>query len=90
MKRFLRLIYNELKVLRISVVVAAITLTFFTASLFSVLNVYFNLSDNIFENLDKSGSSLSISAENIAVAEQKLSIVNGSFWGHKNSITRVM
>ena len=70
MKRFLRLIYNELKVLRISVVVAAITLTFFTASLFSVLNVYFNLSDNIFENLDKSGSSLSISAENIAVAEQ--------------------
>ncbi len=88
MKRFLRLIYNELKVLRISVVVAAITLTFFTASLFSVLNVYFNLSDNIFENLDKSGSSLSISAENITVAEQKLSNVNGSFWGHRNNVTR--
>ena len=86
MKRFLRLIYNELKVLRISVVVAAITLTFFTASLFSVLNVYFNLSDNIFENLDKSESSLSISAENISVSEQISS--NGSFWGHKNNVTR--
>lgn len=88
MKRFLRLIYNELKVLRISVVVAAIALTFFTASLFSVLNVYFNLSDNIFENLDKIGSSLSISAKNITVAEQKLSNVNGSFWGVKNNLTR--
>ncbi len=88
MKRFLRLIYNELKVLRISVVVAAITLTFFTASLFSVLNVYFNLSANIFENLDKSGNSLSISAENISIAEQNLNNVNGNFWGHKNSLTR--
>lgn len=88
MKRFLRLIYNELKVLRISVAVAAITLTFFTASLFSVLNVYFNLSDNIFDNLDKNGSSLSISAGNITVAEQKLSNINGSFWGHKNNVTR--
>lgn len=86
MKRFLRLIYNELKVLRISVVVAAISLTFFTASLFSVLNVYFNLSNNIFENLDKSGSSLSISAENISVSEQISS--NGSFWGYKNNVTR--
>lgn len=88
MKKLLRLIYNELKVLRISVVVAAITLTFFTASLFSVLNVYFNLSANIFENLDRSGNSLSLTAKNISVSEYVASIDGGSFWGYKNNLTQ--
>lgn len=88
MKKLLRLIYNELKVLRISALVAAITLTFFTASLFSVLNVYFNLSANIFENLDTSGNSLSLTAKNISVSEYVASIDGGSFWGYKNNLTQ--
>lgn len=88
MKRFLRLIYNELKVLRISVVVAALTLTFFTASLFSVLNVYFNLSTNIFDNLDKSGNALSISAKNVSIVQHISASPSGSFWGHKNGLTQ--
>jgi len=87
MRRLFHLINNELKILRLSVVVA-ISLTFFTASLFSVLNVYFNLSTNIFENLDKSGESLSFSAENTSLSKQVISNKKGLFSGQKDYVTR--
>lgn len=88
MRKILRLINNEIKVIRISVVVAAISLTLFTASLFSVLNVYFNLSPNILENLDKTDNSLSFSAKNICLSEQIAGNNQGLFYGQKDGITR--
>lgn len=83
-----KILKNELKLLRISVLIISIALLMFTASLFSILSVYVNLSSNIFNSLDNDDNSLVFDACNINFATITTYEKDGLFIADKNQLTR--
>lgn len=69
MKRTLKLTLNEIKHLKWTVLVTALALTLFTASLFSVLFVYNDLSYNVFNYFDTTDSFIGCYAYNASISQ---------------------
>lgn len=87
MKRLLKLTFNEIKHLKWTVIVTALALTLFTASLFSVVCVYLDLTDNILSYFDTLDEPLSISAQNVSIRDVGLANGHGIFHGKIDFVT---
>ena len=87
MKRVFKLTLNEIKHLKWTVLVTALALILFTASLFSVIFVYNDLSDNVFNYFDGEDEPLSFYAKNASASEIISDVQCGLFEGEKEELT---
>lgn len=87
MKRTLKLTLNEIKHLKWTVLVTALALTLFTASLFSVLFVYNDLSYNVFNYFDTTDGFIGCFAYNARISQVTDDGSNELYYGWVNSFT---
>ncbi len=88
MKRILKLTFNEIKHLKWTVLVTALALTLFTASLFAVIFVYADLSGNVFNYFDGEGDDMSFYAKSASAKDVTNELQSGLFVGEADGITR--
>lgn len=87
MKRILKLTFNEIKHLKWTVLITALALTLFTASLFAVIFVYVDLSDNVFNYFDGEKEQLSFYAYDASVSNITVERNEGLFVGIIDNLT---
>lgn len=87
MKRIFKLTFNEIKHLKWTVLVTALALTLFTASLFSVIFVYNDLSYNVFNHFDATDNTLTFFAYDAAVSQIADEGLNGIYVGFAPEVT---
>lgn len=88
MKRTLKLTLNEIKRLKWTVLVTALALVLFTASLFSVIFVYNDLSVNVFNYFDSTDEPLSFYATSASASMITPKYQDGLIDGTIEGLTR--
>lgn len=87
MKKIFKLTFNEIKHLKWTVLVTTLALTLFTASLFSVIFVYNDLSYNVFNHFDATDNTLTFFAYDAAVSRIDDGSLNGIYVGFVPEVT---
>lgn len=87
MKRTLKLTLNEIKHLKWTVLVTALALALFTASLFSVIFVYNDLSVNVFNYVDTTDHDKNCLARRVSVKQASDNIQDGLYCGDIQGLT---